>query len=536
MFNKYPYTDFHELNADWLLQKVKKLETELHNYKIYNTLHYEGIWDITKNYQAYSIVEHDNIAYLCTQLTPSGIDITNTDYWVVIADYSQVFTGACYLTDKKVVIYGDSTVEKPYNGISYMDIVAHVAKCDITNRAKGGTRMAYGTDNGVSLINDAVDLADYDIMFLCYGTNEWQLGQLPNEIRYSVNNILDAAIAKNPNLEIIFVNPFYSRMNLTDHPYNYNGCGMTLDEVNKIIQNELYTRDIKYIDLYHTSACSPSNFKTYLDESGSLDIFVHPNLLLKANIATIIVKGAESETKMFTHEMMLKSYDFVLEQAVVTTSQYTGNTFGSNLCIIVAANTTAYSTPKVIDNNESGEYIIIGNTTQPITVSLAGKNVDVKPGRFKIKMKNLSSAFDKLAITTGNNAAVIGDLQMYHVTAYGTGSTGMFQFGRKKIFTANGVTFGVRKPGYHFTEVGIQIDAGGFTIPATIAADTTILTADSDVTFLQSFGTIVDSTSGDTYTVIYTGQEVKSLTSIPNGSYILIDKMLSFPLNENVNM
>ncbi len=25
MFNKYPYTDFHELNADWILNKIKEI-------------------------------------------------------------------------------------------------------------------------------------------------------------------------------------------------------------------------------------------------------------------------------------------------------------------------------------------------------------------------------------------------------------------------------------------------------------------------------------------------------------------------------
>lgn len=28
-FNKYPYTDFHELNADWLLNEMKKLDTKV---------------------------------------------------------------------------------------------------------------------------------------------------------------------------------------------------------------------------------------------------------------------------------------------------------------------------------------------------------------------------------------------------------------------------------------------------------------------------------------------------------------------------
>ena len=32
-FNKYPYTDFHELNADFLLQRVKKIEEQIANIK-----------------------------------------------------------------------------------------------------------------------------------------------------------------------------------------------------------------------------------------------------------------------------------------------------------------------------------------------------------------------------------------------------------------------------------------------------------------------------------------------------------------------
>lgn len=38
-FNKYPYTDFHEMNLDWLLDEMKALETKLDN----------SIADITAN-------------------------------------------------------------------------------------------------------------------------------------------------------------------------------------------------------------------------------------------------------------------------------------------------------------------------------------------------------------------------------------------------------------------------------------------------------------------------------------------------------
>ena len=32
-FNKYPYTDFHELNLDWLLKEYKRLKEEIEKIK-----------------------------------------------------------------------------------------------------------------------------------------------------------------------------------------------------------------------------------------------------------------------------------------------------------------------------------------------------------------------------------------------------------------------------------------------------------------------------------------------------------------------
>ena len=31
MFNEYPYTDFHEMNLDWILKKMKEMSASIDN-------------------------------------------------------------------------------------------------------------------------------------------------------------------------------------------------------------------------------------------------------------------------------------------------------------------------------------------------------------------------------------------------------------------------------------------------------------------------------------------------------------------------
>lgn len=33
LFEQFPYTNFHEINLDWILKKVKDMETEFEDYK-----------------------------------------------------------------------------------------------------------------------------------------------------------------------------------------------------------------------------------------------------------------------------------------------------------------------------------------------------------------------------------------------------------------------------------------------------------------------------------------------------------------------
>lgn len=90
MFNKYPYTDFHELNLDWIIYQIKKIHAEWTEYQVLNHITFRGIWDISEQYPAWSIVTDNNVGFVSIKPVPAGIEITNADYWIKICDYSQV--------------------------------------------------------------------------------------------------------------------------------------------------------------------------------------------------------------------------------------------------------------------------------------------------------------------------------------------------------------------------------------------------------------------------------------------------------------
>ena len=89
----YPYTNFHELNLEWLLAQFKELQKFVKDFALTNEITYGGEWDISKGYQASTIVVYDDSGYIAIKPVPVGVDITNTDYWVKVANFTQEIAG-----------------------------------------------------------------------------------------------------------------------------------------------------------------------------------------------------------------------------------------------------------------------------------------------------------------------------------------------------------------------------------------------------------------------------------------------------------
>lgn len=94
LFENFPYANFHELNLDWILHKLKELETEITNFVAINSVKYANpiIWDITSQYETNTVVlDKSGNAYLSVQPVPAGVSLDREDYWTKIGNFSALW-------------------------------------------------------------------------------------------------------------------------------------------------------------------------------------------------------------------------------------------------------------------------------------------------------------------------------------------------------------------------------------------------------------------------------------------------------------
>jgi len=87
--NQFPYSDFHEMNLDWIIKKMKEIAASMNDFEAANSVSYEGIWNITHQYTPWSVVLDAETGYLMISKVPvpAGIAITNTNYWILVSPF-----------------------------------------------------------------------------------------------------------------------------------------------------------------------------------------------------------------------------------------------------------------------------------------------------------------------------------------------------------------------------------------------------------------------------------------------------------------
>ena len=94
LFETFPYANFHEMNLDWVLHELKKLETQISNFVAINSVKYANpiIWDITSQYETNTVVlDNSGNAYLSVQPVPDGVALDHEEYWTKIGNFSALW-------------------------------------------------------------------------------------------------------------------------------------------------------------------------------------------------------------------------------------------------------------------------------------------------------------------------------------------------------------------------------------------------------------------------------------------------------------
>ena len=156
IFENFPYTNFHELNLDWILSTIKKLDSEIDEFVQTNVLTYaEPIqWNITTQYAKNTVVVGpDGTAYMSIAPVPTNILLTNTDYWQPIFNYSETVTvlkkqiAAADMGDSKTAI-----VSVPLGGLFWQINTLYRATKAIT----AGDGFVTGTNCELCTVEEAI--------------------------------------------------------------------------------------------------------------------------------------------------------------------------------------------------------------------------------------------------------------------------------------------------------------------------------------------------------------------------------------------
>ena len=92
--HRAPYTNFHDLNLDWIIEVLNEFNTKLTDFVSLATIKYADPiqWDITSQYEANTVVVDSNgNAYLSVRPVPSGVSLDRTEFWTKIGNFDELW-------------------------------------------------------------------------------------------------------------------------------------------------------------------------------------------------------------------------------------------------------------------------------------------------------------------------------------------------------------------------------------------------------------------------------------------------------------
>lgn len=180
--NHYPYSDLHELNLDWIIKKVKELDYEMKDFEAVNKIEFKGIWNISDQYGIYSIVLYNDSVYISMKNVPSGIDIDNIEYWLLLGPLQTV------MTDKTLNILSENPIANKTVTEKFNSVDDNIASLDHDIES-----LETSDENIINMINSATDAI----------TEEENARQnADNLLNDRINEIIDGA-SVDPDAELL---------------------------------------------------------------------------------------------------------------------------------------------------------------------------------------------------------------------------------------------------------------------------------------------------------------------------------------------
>lgn len=270
LFENFPYTNFQQMNLDWLLRKIKEMANVVDN--ITDTI-------------------SDTINSILTEMGNDGT-------------LAELIKQNAWYSDKKIVAYGDSSGTASNN---FVDILTDTFKLNITNRCIGGTTLSqlrtginpdYENNSGYQMIQQATDLSSFDYCLIIYGINDWQTHQqiASNDFNdattyeYCASEIIRMINTKAPNCVPIFIFPWFCyRTDFALGTIAPNGCSLEA-YINKGIEI-CEKNNTPYINMFTLTGVNATNYTTFLKNDSPA--YVHANALLGLEAAWIFLQNMQ---------------------------------------------------------------------------------------------------------------------------------------------------------------------------------------------------------------------------------------------------
>lgn len=249
LFENFPYTNFHELNLDWIIKRIK----ELQDVKVESVNGKQGTVVLTGE----DIPVDSNTG---TKIN-TAIDALAT----LVGTFDTRITNKAEKRPTKVVTYGDSIMygllgdftQSYYN---WPEEMGRILDIDVTNRALSGQSMSnYDTTSFINMV-DNIDIDDFDIIILGFGFNDVGHGVAitgtdNNGFGYAYRNAIKKIQQKNQKIQIVLCTTTYS----SGLSWRYLPSNINADDANNEILKIANEFNLSVLDFVHNAGVNSEN-------------------------------------------------------------------------------------------------------------------------------------------------------------------------------------------------------------------------------------------------------------------------------------